>query len=172
MKPNPNLDELLSSFMDGELSPRQRTEVQRLAAHDPQVARRLQQLQNCRTLYTALPVAKAPGDLLEQVKASLERQTLLQRQPVAGRHSLGAWHLAFRRFVAAAAMIALMGVLGVVVYEIVSPNPWAGLPMVAHRGGTAGTEPVGAAGPVVMVADTALPAGWNCEPPDYAGRMG
>ncbi len=59
MKPNPNLDELLSSFMDGELNPRQRTEVQRMAAHDPQVARRLQQLQNCRTLYTALPVAKA-----------------------------------------------------------------------------------------------------------------
>lgn len=153
MKPNPNLDELLSSFMDGELSPRQRTEVQRMAAHDPQVARRLQQLQNCRTLYTALPVAKAPGDLLEQIKASLERHALLQKQPVVERRVLGAWNLAFRRLISAAAMIALMGVLGVVVYEIVAPAPWGGAPMVANDGAPAGTEAAPTAPPVVMVAD-------------------
>ena len=84
MKPNPNLDELLSSFMDGELSPRQRTEVQRMAAHDPAVARRLRQLQNCRTLFCSLPPAEAPGDMLEQIRQSLERKTLLQEQPVVG----------------------------------------------------------------------------------------
>ena len=65
MKPNPSLDELLCSFMDGELSPRQRTEVQRMAAHDPQVARRLRQLQNGHTLLHALPVTPAPRDLLD-----------------------------------------------------------------------------------------------------------
>lgn len=158
MKPNPNLDELLSSFMDGELSPRQRTEVQRMATHDPQVARRLQQLQNCRTLYTALPVAKAPGDLLEQIKASLERHTLLQEQPATGGRSLGAWHLAFRRFMAAAAVFVLMGVLGVVIYEIVSPTPWpwGGSPMVADSGGATGNQLAKPTTPVVMVADTGL----------------
>jgi len=123
MKPNPNLDELLSSFIDGELSPRQRTEVQRMAAHDPAVARRLRQLQNCRTLVCSLPPAEAPGDLLEQIRQSLERKTLLQEQPVAVRRSAGVVHLMFRRFVAAAAMIALVGVLGVVVYQIVAPVP-------------------------------------------------
>jgi len=123
MKPNPNLDELLSSFIDGELSPRQRTEVQRMAAHDPAVARRLRQLQNCRTLVCALPPAEAPGDLLEQIRQSLERKTLLQEQPVTARRSAGVVHLMFRRFVAAAAMIALVGVLGVVVYQIVAPVP-------------------------------------------------
>ncbi|MCX5644026.1 MAG: hypothetical protein NTZ17_04980 [Phycisphaerae bacterium] len=127
MKPNPNLDELLSSFMDDQLSPRQRTEVQRLAAHDPQVARRLRQLQNCRTLFNSLPAAKAPSDLLEQIKASLERHTLLQEQPTAGGRSFGAWQLAFRRFVSAAAVIALVGVLGMVVYQIVSPIPPGGV---------------------------------------------
>ena len=90
MKPNPNLDELLSSFMDGELSPRQRTEVQRMATHDPQVARRLQQLQNCRSLFCSLPVAKAPSDLLEQIKISLERHSLLQEQPSVRGRSVGA----------------------------------------------------------------------------------
>jgi len=121
MKPNPNLDELLCSFMDGELSPRQRTEVQRLAAHDSQVAQRLRQLQNCRSLFSALPMDKAPSDLMEQIKVSLERHSLLQEQPVVRRRSIGAWHLVFRRFVAAAAVLVLMGVLGGVVYQIVAP---------------------------------------------------
>ncbi len=94
-----------------------------MAAHDPTVARRLRQLQNCRTLVCALPPAEAPGDLLEQIRQSLERKTLLQEQPVARRRSAGVVHLMFRRFVAAAAMIALLGVLGVVVYQIVAPVP-------------------------------------------------
>jgi len=131
MKPNPNLDELLCSFMDGELSPRQRTEVQRMAAHDAQVARRLQQLQNCRSVFCSLPMDKAPNDLLEQIKVSLERHSLLQEQPVVRRRSLGAWHLAFRRLVAAAAVLVLMGVLGLVVYQIVAPVPPVGSPLVA-----------------------------------------
>jgi hypothetical protein len=153
MKPNANLDELLSSFMDGQLSPRQRTEVQRMAAHDPQVARRLRQLQNCRTLFSSLPVAKAPSDLLEQVKTSLERHTLLQEQPVAGRRSMGAWHLAFRRFVSAAAVIALLGVLGLVVYQIVSPVPQGGVGSRVAQGPSspAGLGPVPA--PPTVVAD-------------------
>jgi hypothetical protein len=123
MKSDPNLDELLGSFMDGELSPRQRTEVQRLAAHDPQVARRLRQLQNCRSLYCSLPMAKAPGDLLDQIKTSLERQSLLQEQPLLRRRSVGVLTLAFRRFVSAAAALVLIGILGAVIYQIVSPIP-------------------------------------------------
>jgi hypothetical protein len=131
MKPNPNLDELLSSFMDGELSPRQRTEVQRLAAHDEQVARRLRQLQNCRTLFCSLPAAKAPNDLLDQIKVSLERHSLLQEPPVVRKRSIGAWHLAFRRLVAAAAVLVLMGVLGVVVYQIVAPVQPGAMPLAS-----------------------------------------
>ncbi|MCU0918098.1 MAG: hypothetical protein MUC88_26580 [Planctomycetes bacterium] len=139
MKPNPSLDELLCSFMDGELSPRQRTEVQRMAAHDPQVARRLRQLQNGHTLLHALPVTPAPRDLLDQIKTSLERHTLLQPPVAAGRRA-GVWHLAFRRFVSAAALIALVGVLGVVVYRIVAPVPPTGSAVVADAGLTGRLE--------------------------------
>ena len=154
MKPNPNLDELLSSFMDGELSPRQRTEVQRMAAHDPQVARRLQQLQNSRSLFSSLPMAKAPSDLLEQIKASLERHSLLQEQPLIGHRSMGAWHLAVRRFVSAAALIALLGVLGVVVYQIVSPGPRGGAGRLASNESLLLTRPdQGIVPPATMVAD-------------------
>ncbi|OHB67959.1 MAG: hypothetical protein A2Y76_01195 [Planctomycetes bacterium RBG_13_60_9] len=127
MKPNPNLDELLCSFMDGELSVRQRTEVQRMAAHDPAVARRLKQLEKSRAMISSLPMAEAPVDMLERIKESLERRTLLQDQPLPARRSAGAWHLAFRQLVSAAAVIALLGVLGVVVYQIVRPVPHGAL---------------------------------------------
>jgi len=147
MKPNANLDELLSSFIDGELSPRQRTEVQRMAAHDPAVAKRLRQLQNCRTLFCSLPPAEAPGDMLEQIRQSLERKTLLQEQPVVSRRATGVIHLVFRKFVAAAAMVALLAFLGAVVYQVMSP--------------VAGPEPL----PPVAVANPETASG------DTGGRM-
>ena len=38
MKENPNIEELLNGFIDGELTSREHTEVQRLIQHDRQVA--------------------------------------------------------------------------------------------------------------------------------------
>jgi hypothetical protein len=121
MKANPNIDELLCSFIDGELPLRQQTEVRRLVARDPEVGRRLRQLQNCKTLVGALPRAEAPDEMLEQIKHSLERRTLLAEQAVTPRVSTGAWNLVLRKCMAAAAMVALLAVLGAVVYQIVAP---------------------------------------------------
>lgn len=154
MKPNPNLDELLSSFIDGELSPRQRTEVQRMAADDAEVARRLRQLQNCKTMFSSLPPAEAPGDLLEQIRQSLERKTLLQEQPVVVRRSAGVVHLIFRKFVAAAAMISLLAVLGAIVYQIVAPVSGPGTSPVAID--LSAAPEAARSTPVVLVADTGL----------------
>jgi anti-sigma factor RsiW len=69
MNANPNIDELLCSYLDGELPPRQQTEVQRLVARDPEVGRRLRQLQNCKTLISALPRAQAPAEMLDQSRS-------------------------------------------------------------------------------------------------------
>ncbi len=121
MKANPQIDELLCSFIDGELPLRQQTEVQRLVARDAEVAKRLRQLQNCRNLINALPAEQAPADMLEQVKRSLERRTLLGDRAASTQNRAGLWHLKVRRFLAAAAMIALMGGLGAVVYQILAP---------------------------------------------------
>ena len=50
----------------------------------------------------------------------------LQEPPSVKGRTFGAVQLAFRRLVSVAAVIALVGVLGVVVYQIVSPIPDGG----------------------------------------------
>jgi len=122
MKENSNMDELLNSFIDGELPARQQTEVQRLIAHDEKVAQRLRQLQKCKMLLSSLPVAEAPPQILENVKTSLARRTLLVEQPTAFDEHIGARHLLGRKLFAAAAMLGLVGILTAVVYTIVAPT--------------------------------------------------
>jgi len=139
MKANRETDELLCSFIDGELPLRQQTEVQRLVARDPEVAQRLRQLQNCKSLVNVLPRDEAPTHMLEQIRVSLERRTLLEDRPMSSASRAGARHLKIRRFVAAAAMIALLGGLGAVVYQIVAP---VAPPAVGPSGPVAGDPQV------------------------------
>jgi hypothetical protein len=116
------IEELLNSFIDDELSPRQHTEVQRLIAHDQRIAQRLQKLQKCKALVSSLPFVEAPAEMTEDIKASLERTALLGYQPQPLEQRVGARHLLLRRFTAVAAMVALVAVLGALVYTIVAPE--------------------------------------------------
>jgi len=117
-----NIDELLNSFIDGELTASQQSEVERLIARDARTARRLQQLQKTKMLVSSLPRAKAPGQITEQVKASLARRQLIAQQPVFSKRE-GTRQLLVRRLLAAAAMIALVAILAGVIYTIVAPEP-------------------------------------------------
>ena len=83
MKIKPDIDELLNGFIDGELSSRQQTEVQRLIANDTQVQQRLKQLKKTKLLVGSLPFVEAPSDTFELVTTSLERRTLLDEQPTS-----------------------------------------------------------------------------------------
>jgi hypothetical protein len=122
MKSNVNIDELLNGYIDGELTDRNRTEVQRLISHDDQVANRLRQLQKCKTLVTALPPAEISGGLLERIKTSLETKTLVgSDDQIEVESRRGAVHLFARRLVTSAALFILLGVLGVVVFTIIAP---------------------------------------------------
>jgi hypothetical protein len=122
MKEISNMDELLNSFIDGELPARQQTEVQRLVDHDEKIAQRLQQLQKCKMLLSSLPVTEAPPQILENVKASLARKPLLDEQSSAFAERAGTRHLLGRKVFAAAAMLGLVGILTAVVYTIVAPE--------------------------------------------------
>lgn len=122
MKQNPNIDELLNGFIDGELTTRQQTEVKRLVANDSQIANRLRELQRCKMLVSSLPRVEAPVGMVEEIKNSLERRALLEQQPIQLSRRAGAWHLLARKVLAAAAMIALIAVLASVIYTIVAPQ--------------------------------------------------
>jgi anti-sigma-K factor RskA len=129
----PNIDELLNSFIDGELDQRHQTEVQRLIKHDKRIAERLLTLQKCKRLVSSLPYTEAPQELLGDIKASLKERKLLV-QPARGeqrrREREGARHLLVRRLTAAAAMIGLVAVLAAVIYSIVAPQTQKSEPAV------------------------------------------
>jgi len=132
MKENPNIDELLNSFIDGELTQRERIEVQRLISHNPQVAERLAELQRCKMLVDSLPCAEAPDGMAEQIKAALERRILSAQQPEHFDERAGARHLLVRKVVAAAAMIGLVAILAAVIYTIVGPERVTEEPIVSR----------------------------------------
>lgn len=121
MKEIPNLDELLNSFIDDELPPRQHTEVQRLLDHDEKIARRLEQLQQCKMLLGSLPVTEAPPRVLDNVKEYLARRTIGVQEPLVYDEQVGARHLLGRKVLAAAAMLGLVTVLAAVIYSIMAP---------------------------------------------------
>ena len=132
---NPEIEELLNSYIDGELTERENTEVQRLISHDTQVAQCLRELQTSKMLVSSLPRAEAPARILDEVKASLETEVLSgerawNEEPSGGR--VGVRHLMVRKFLAAAAMVGLVAILGGVVYTIVAPE--TPVPAVAFDG--------------------------------------
>lgn len=130
MNPDPNnVDELLNSYLDDELTPRQQTEVQRLLAHDNKIAEKLEELEKCKMLVSSLPFEQAPAEMAEDVKLALERRTLLGTEPEDYNERKGARHLLFRKITAAAAMIGLIAALGVVIYNIVAPVKPSGKPV-------------------------------------------
>ena len=123
MKENPDIDELLNSFIDGELTDGQRMEVERLIAGDESIARRLRELQKCQVLMGSLPRAEAPAKVLEGLRASLSGGTLVSERPATLGERANTRPLLIRRVLAAAAVIGLAVVLTAVINVIVAPEP-------------------------------------------------
>jgi hypothetical protein len=121
MNEQEHIDELLNSYIDGELTERQQIEVRRLISHDAQAAERLSRLERCRMLVTSLPRAGAPADTLARVKAALQTRRLMHEQTSVIEQRRGAIHLFARKVLTAAAMLGLVGILAVVVYTILAP---------------------------------------------------
>jgi len=152
MKEIPNMNELLNSFIDGELPARQQTEVQRLINHDEKIAHRLQQLQKCKMLLSSLSVAEAPPQILENVKASIASKPQLVEQPLVFDERAGTRHLLGRKLFAAAAMLGLVGILTAVVYTIVAPETVTQRPVAVERREPPPTVDVVKPGPTLIAA--------------------
>jgi hypothetical protein len=118
-KENLEKHELLSGYIDDQLSPRQATELKRLLNNNPQIEAELKALEQQRNLLRAMPKESAPEGMAQDIKTALERRFILDHNC---RHhdSAGRWGLVFRRLAATAAMVLIpMGMLGIVVYSIV-----------------------------------------------------
>ncbi len=122
MMPNSNIDELLNSFIDGELTEKEQAEIRQIIAQEPEVSVRLRQLQSCKILISSLPPSEAPSEILDEVKASLERKTLLNQQSFSFDDYRGSRHLFARKVLTAAAMLGFIAILGAVIYVIVRPQ--------------------------------------------------
>jgi anti-sigma factor RsiW len=116
------IDQLLNAFIDDQLSPREQTEVKRLAAHDPEIAKRLKDLQKCKSLLNSLPHLQAPSQILTNVMAeiSLDRRS---EAFLPKRQILGTIQFFLRKSAAAAALLLLVTGLVFMIYKVVSPLP-------------------------------------------------
>ncbi len=167
MKPNeiPDIDELLNSYIDGELDARHKTQVKRLMKNDKKIAERLQELKNCRMLVSSLPYTEAPPELLGNIKTALE-ENKLPVQPIIERRQQvkldGTKHLLFRRLTAAAAMVALVGVLAAVIYSILAPETPITRPVYVEQ--PTAVQPI-----EVAVAEKPLEAAVPAE--EFTGRL-
>jgi len=77
-------NELLSAYLDGEATPQERAEVEKLLASDPAARSLLDELQAIREGIQNLPAVHLGKDLSERVLQLAERQMLLE-QPTADR---------------------------------------------------------------------------------------
>ncbi len=117
------LDELLSAYLDEELSPRKQTEVKRLLKHDENVLRRFNELKSCRDLIAALPEEQPPGDILSQVQEKLDQRSLIEICNSDFDRTKGVKYFRIKKSISIAAMLVLVGVLAMIVYSIMVSGP-------------------------------------------------
>ncbi len=133
MSEKTDIDELLSCYVDGEVTERQATEVKRMMLNDPKIAARVAEMQRQRQLLLSMPVESAPADTADAVRMVLERRTLLNTTSSGGQQVVGALHLMGRKLAAAAAMLALLGVLAILVYMVVMPGDVKTMESAMHQ---------------------------------------
>lgn len=136
------VDCLIHGFLDGELNDRQRTELKRLAQHNPVIRKELHALFRQKELLGSLPIEKAPDGLKDEVLARLERRLILSSETAVPTGRIRRLHLVLRWAAAAAAMVLLpLAILGLLVLQIVQPPEATIGPAVSVRGQAAESLP-------------------------------
>ncbi|HVJ67224.1 MAG TPA: zf-HC2 domain-containing protein [Caulifigura sp.] len=117
-----DFDELLSAYLDGEVTPEERAAVERRLEQSPAMRETLDELSEVGELVRSLPRARAPEDLPNRVVAAISNRPLAGKAAAAGSARwLRAWPLW------AAGTVLAAGV------AIVVMLPERGGPKVAHN---------------------------------------
>jgi len=80
--------ELLSAYLDGEVSPQERSDVERLLETAPELREELNDFARLSDLLRALPRESAPVELSAAIRHEAERKSLLGPEPAMPRRSL------------------------------------------------------------------------------------
>jgi hypothetical protein len=113
------LDQLISGYLDGQLSKRHHTEVDRLIRHDPEFLNEFIRIKKQKELLGAMPATSAPDEVFENLKQLIDKKH--SAGPVTRQTAEGLRHLRKRRYLSAAAMFALLGVLAIILFNIIMP---------------------------------------------------
>jgi hypothetical protein len=108
----------LCAYLEGELSPSERTEIEQHLAANPQHRQLLADLAKTREWMRSIPAESAPFDLAEAFQAQTERSMLLDDSQSSSRFILH-----WQQYLSLAAIVALTLGLGVlVVYMLRAPK--------------------------------------------------
>ncbi|MDD5133873.1 MAG: hypothetical protein PHP01_00500 [Phycisphaerae bacterium] len=121
MKDIEHIEEMLNSYIDGELDERSSTEVKRLIDNDKEVFALYDSLKRYKSLMDTISQTPCPEGLHENITKQLERQILLADVD-SYSHRAGKRHLIVRRLMTAAAIVVLGGILSLVVMDIFVPK--------------------------------------------------
>lgn len=117
----PDMNEMLNAYMDGELEASQSVEFKQLLENSPDLRGRLCCLKNARNLVHHLPHEDAPVELSQQVRSMLERKALFGEGLAESQATRRVSTILFQKIRAFAAVLALGAVLSLLVYSIVAP---------------------------------------------------
>ena len=121
MKDMEQIEELLNSYLDGELDERKSNEIKRLIDNDKEIQSLYDSLKRYKSLMQTVSRVPVPEGLCENITAQLERHILLADTDIYS-HKAGRRHLMARRLMTAAAVIVLAAVLSVIVFDIFVPK--------------------------------------------------
>ena len=114
-----NLRELLSAYLDGQVTEDEAREVEAALQRDPDLAAGLAALRGVRDLLGRLPKASAPAGLAERVLAQVERERLLSGPDEHAGPPASGWP---GRLAAAAVILIAVGVGMFVVIKLSTPS--------------------------------------------------
>src|SRR5215212_7496309 len=111
----------LAAYVDGELTPAERVEIETHLQNNPSHRVLLQDLVLHRNLLRGLPREKAPGDCTEGFQNQLEREVLLGGDELSGGRNR--FRISYSpQLLSAAAIIILAIALAVIVYSVLPPH--------------------------------------------------
>lgn len=119
-----NVEEIeakLAAYVDGELTPAERVEIETHLEANPSHRVLLQDLMLHRNMLRSLPREKAPGDCTEGFQGQLERDILLGGNELA--QARRRWRIQYSpQLLSAAAIILVAVALGIIVYTVLPPH--------------------------------------------------